>query len=424
MLTSACSGGATRSGASGTDGAATAGSSTTAPSSTSAPAITTAPTTTPATTAVPTTAPTTTSVATTTAPTTTSVAAASPPSVADLEQVAFAFESVADLEWPVGFASRPGDPGLYVVGQLGQVWRIVDGEVQPDLVLDLRDRTAVEQPAASERGVLGIAFSPVDDRMVIDYTDTDGHSRVASWVVTDGRADPDSEWQIVTATQPGPGHNGGGLAFDPDGNLYIGFGDGGGSNGTDARDLTNLLGTVIRVTPRTDGPGYDIPADNPFVGQEGVLPEIYAFGLRNPWRLTYDVPTGDIWLGDVGNDEIEEIDRIPAGEKGLDFGWYHLEGTRQHRGDPPADAVPPVFEWGRDKGVAAVGGHVYRGSLIGGLQGAYVFGDLTGRMWFQGADGQVEHDIDLAGLVAFGTDTADELYLVSIYGDVVRMVPA
>lgn len=392
---------------------------------------TTVPAATVASTTSPSTAPSSTSASpspsTTAATSTTAVAAPPPvdplPAVAALEQVRFGFEPVAEFEWPVGMASRPGDPGLYVIGQLGEVWRIVDGQVQPDLVLDLRQSTSVTQAASSERGLLGIAFSPVDGRMVVDYTDTDGNSRIASWVVTDGRADPASEWQILTADQPGLGHNGGGLAFAPNGDLYIGFGDGGGSNGADARDMTNFMGTIVRVTPRTDGPGYDIPADNPFIGQDGVLPEIYAFGMRNPWRLSYDDPTGDVWFGDVGNDTIEEVDRIPAGESGQDFGWFHLEGTRINRGDPPPGAVPPVFEWGRDKGVAAIGGHVYRGTALPGLRGSYVFGDLTGQMWFHGADGTVEHDTDLAGLVAFGEDTAGELYLLSIYGDVVRLVP-
>jgi glucose/arabinose dehydrogenase len=260
--------------------------------------------------------------------------------------------------------------------------------------------------------------------MYLDFTDLNGDSVIASWEVADGVAVPASERLVLTEHQPGPGHNGGGLVFGPAGDLYIGFGDGGGSNGEDARDHTKLLGKIVRIVPRLDGPGYDVPADNPFVGQEGIRPEIYAWGLRNPWRLSLDVPTGDIWLGDVGNETIEEIDRIPAGRAGMDFGWNRWEGSTQRRADAPADAVPPVFEWGRDKGIAAVGGYVYRGSAMPALRGAYVFGDLTGRMWFLGADGVVEHELDFTGLVSFGQDAAGELYLVSIFGDIVKLMPS
>jgi len=424
-LTAGCSGGISRASA-GT--AAPAADATPAPTSTATTAIppglpTSSPPAGPS--SVPASEPSASATSTPPSAPTTSVPAPvdPPPPIDQLRQVRFELVPVAELEWPVGIAWRDGDPAPYVIGQLGEVWRIGEGG-QAELVLDLRARTSVVEPAASERGLLGIVFGP-DGRMYLDFTDTNGDTMVASWAMSDdGRPVEGSEQTILTATQPGPGHNGGGLAFDRAGNLLIGFGDGGGSNGDDARDMASLMGTIVRVKPRSGAPGYDVPADNPFVGRPDVAPEIYAFGLRNPWRLSVDSPTGDIWLGDVGNSTTEEIDRIPAGQSGLDFGWNLAEGSRPIADQVPPDAVPPVFEWGRDQGVAAVGGFVYRGQALPGLRGAYVFGDLTGQMWFLGADGVAEHNLDPTGIVSFGQDAAGELYIVSIFGDVLALRPA
>ena len=374
-------------------------------------AATTSPTTPP--TSPPTSAATTTAPATTvpTTPAPTAPPAPDPlPPIAALAPLQVHLEKVVELAHPDGMAVRPGDPGLYVIGQLGQVWYVVDGQVRPDLVLDLQARTSVAEAASSETGLLGIAFSPVDGRMYLDFTDQDLSTVVASWVVVDGRADPATERQVLTHPQPGLGHKGGGLAFDPDGNLYIGFGDGGASNGRDARDMSRLLGKVARVRPVPDGPGYTIPADNPYLDQPAMRPEIFAIGMRNPWRLSYDAPTGDVWFGDVGNKTREEIDRVAAGQRGGDYGWYFMEGTVTKVSGGPPDTIPPVFEWRHpEEGVAAIGGYVYRGQATPALRGSYVFGDITGVVWFLGADGVVRHKLDgFGGLCSFGVDGAGE----------------
>ena len=319
-------------------------------------------------------------------------------------------------------AWRPGDPGLYLIGQPGQVWRMVDGEVQDSLVLDLRDRTSVLGLGSSETGLLGIVFDPRDGRMFLNFTDLDGDTTVSSWVVEGGVADPGSEREVIVIDQPGPGHNGGGMQFDPEGNLYIGVGDGGASNGADARDLTNPLGSIVRIRPLLDGPGYEIPPGNPFLGNDDVAEEIFAFGMRNPWRLYRDPDTGDLWFSDVGNSTTEEIDLIPAGTSGQDFGWNLFEGSRRiRRGE--IDMTPAVFEYGRDYGVAAIGGVRYRGTDIPGLRGALVFGDLLGRLILLGDGYQATLErLDMGTLVSVVDGPDGEIYLLSIFEGVYRLV--
>jgi glucose/arabinose dehydrogenase len=331
-----------------------------------------------------------------------------------------------DIDYLTGMAWRPEDPALYLTTQDGRVHRVVDGQVQPDLTLDL---TAIVTPYldGSERGLLGIAFDPLDpQRMYLNYTGLDSHTRVVSYAVgPDGRAAPESVRELLFQEQPGVGHNGGGLAFDQAGHLFIALGDGGGSNGRDAQDMSLLLGAILRVDPRRDGPGYDVPPDNPFVGQPGVAPEIWAKGLRNPWRISIDHPTGDIWLGDVGNSEIEEIDLIPAGQRGLNFGWYFFEGTNQRHSGGPEGMVPPVWEYPHSVGPAVIGGYVYRGAALPGLTGAYVFADLGGTVWARGSEGVMELPVEVDGAItSFGEGPDGELYVLTLYGGGHRLVPA
>lgn len=330
-----------------------------------------------------------------------------------------------ELDNLTAMAWRSGDRGLYLTTQDGTVRRVIKRRIQKRPVLDLRAKVTKLQPG-SERGLLGIAFDPVDGRMFVHYTDrANDDTHIDSYVVRNGTALPRSRRQVAVVQQPGVGHNGGQLAFDADGNLLVGLGDGGGSNGRDAQDMQTLLGAIIRITPHRDRPGYGIPKDNPFVGRRGVRPEIWAKGLRNPWRFSIDDETGDLWLGDVGQDDVEEIDRIPAGRSGLNFGWYYFEGSRRRHHDAPAKVVAPVFEYPHEVGSAVIGGYVYRGGAIPKLAGAYIFADLGGIVWALGANGAVQLPVTIPGAVtSLGEGPDGELYVLTLHAGAFRLVPA
>ena len=310
---------------------------------------------------------------------------------------------------------------MFVATETGQVHRVGDELSQ---VVDLSAETAPVEPG-SERGLLGLAFDPRNSRMYLDYTDLDNNTRVVSFELDDAAvAVPDSRREILFIDQPGLGHNGGRLLFDDDGNLYIASGDGGGSNGRDAQDTTKLLGVILRIAPSLDGESYAIPTDNPFADGVDDRPEVWARGLRNPWTFSLDDDTGDMWIGDVGNERREEIDIIPAGTSGPNFGWYWFEGTSQRFSEVPDGLVPPVYDYPRSQGVAVMGGYVYRGEAIPALRGAYLFGDLGGPIWAIGANGVTRLRVDpVNGLVGWGEDPSGELYLLGIYDGVFRLIP-
>lgn len=337
-------------------------------------------------------------------------------------------ERVATLDQPVGMAVRRGDDALYVVEKTGRVMAVRDGEVDPQPVLDL----SAEVSQGGEQGLLGLAFDPDGAHLYTNHTDRDGHTRITEWAMAGDRADDASRREVLFVEQPFSNHNGGNLAFGPDGFLYIGLGDG-GSGGDPlgvAQSLESLLGKMLRIDPHQDGDdAYSIPPDNPFVESRGARPEIWALGLRNPWRYSFDAATGDLWIADVGQSAREEINRQPAGEGGQNYGWDRLEGTLPFEGDAPPDAVPPVHEYGREEGGTVIGGYVYRGSDIPALGGTYVFGDffepdLRG-LRIKGGDARVGAlGVDVENLVAFGQDSAGELYALSLAGPVYKLVPA
>ena len=410
----------------GDDGAGGAHDTTT---STAAASTTTTTTGAPSTTSAPATSPpTTTEPAPPTDPATTAPPApvAPAPPAEPLRSLRLAWEPVADIELATAMARRDGDPALYVTSQDGKVWRVLAGAA-PEVVLDL---SAVTSPYenGSERGMLGLAFDPADGRMFVYYTDHDIDSHVESYAVaTTGAADVASKRDVLFVEQPGLGHKGGGMAFGADGHLYVAMGDGGASSGRDAQDYSLLLGAILRIDPRADGPGYDVPADNPYVGQEGKQPELWAKGLRNPWGFSIDAATGDLWTADVGSHTMEEIDRASAGVGGLNFGWYYVEGTEVMNRGAPADAVAPVYAYRHDEiGPAAIGGRVYRGTAIPELAGAYVFADMSGPIFAIGAgDETVALDLERSGIVSgFSTDAAGELYALTIGAGVFKLVPA
>ena len=305
---------------------------------------------------------------------------------------------VSGLESPLDVAIRPGDPGsMLIVEQAGRVRVVRDAALTDEPFLDMAGIVT----SGGEQGLLGLAVhpDPADGRVFVYYTALDG-SQVMSSFRTDP-ADPDralgdSERVLLRMEDPFANHNGGGLAFGPDGYLYVSTGDGGGGGDPlgSGRRLDTLLAKILRldvdVAADSSAP-YVIPADNPFANRAGALPEIWLTGLRNPFRIRFDGTTGDLWIGDVGQGEWEEIDRAPAGVGGLDFGWNVMEGFHCFEGDGCAQdgLTPPVAEYGHDQGCSVTGGDVYRGTNQPALAGSYVFADYcSGRFWVLDADAE------------------------------------
>jgi glucose/arabinose dehydrogenase len=374
-----------------------------------------------------------TSVASTTSPSTTaaSAAAAQAASSAQFRAAGARLVRVARLEQPVAMAVRPGERTLYLVEQVGRVRAIRGGQLDPTPVVDVSELVT----AGGEQGLLGLAFSPDGRYLYLHYTDRDGDHQIAELAMRGQRADKGSHRSVLRIADPFGNHNGGQLAFGPDRHLYIAFGDGGGGGDPEGngQSLTSLLGKILRIDPRpAGGRPYGVPADNPFVNREGARPEIWAYGLRNPWRFSFDAATGDMWIGDVGQNAYEEVDHEPAGSGGRNYGWNRREGRHAYSGaERPEGAVDPVIEYGRAGGACTViGGFVYRGQRIRGLRGAYLYGDYCAG-WVRAArarGGRVLEQRDLGlqvpGLSSFGTDTAGELYALSLGGDVYRIAPA
>ena len=347
-----------------------------------------------------------------------------------LNDLAVELERVATLEQPIALAVRSGDRTLYVAERSGRVMAVRDGR-DPGVVLDLSGEISF----GGEQGLLGIAFSPDGGFLYVDYTDTGGNTRVVEFEVrADGDIDPTPR-ELLFVEQPFSNHNGGAIAFGPDGDLYVALGDGGaaGDPNGNAQSLSTLLGKLLRISPEPAGAHpYTIPADNPFVRSEGARPEIWAYGLRNPWRFSFDRQTGDLWIGDVGQNAFEEIDvELEGSPGGSNFGWDRFEGTHRFEGDADRkDTVLPVYEYFHDgSACAATGGYVYRGEAIPALRGAYVFGDFCRgtlealRLRDEGAPEPVSLGPVVPNLASFGEDADGELYALSLSGDVYRLVP-
>ena len=354
-------------------------------------------------------------------------ATAAPPPAPTGVAVTVSLEPVATLDEPVATAVRPGEPdALYVAERPGRVRVLRGGALTDTVVLDISDQTTTE----SERGLLGIAFAADGAHLYVHHTDRDGHTRVVEYAMAEAAADPASRRELLRVEQPYANHNGGQIAIGPDGHLFIGLGDGGsgGDPHDHGQDPRSLLGSLLRIDP-DGGDRYGIPPDNPFV-DGGGRPEVWAYGLRNPWRFSFDRATGDLWIGDVGQDAREEIDHVPAGEgAGWNFGWNRLEGSLPFAGRAPPDAVPPLFEYDHSGGrCTVIGGVVYRGAAIDGLVGVYVYGDhCSGELRGLLADGEVVDEAGLGvtvpALVAIGEDAAGELYTLSLEGQVAKVVP-
>jgi glucose/arabinose dehydrogenase len=362
----------------------------------------------------------------TTAPAPSASAPPSSGSQGDLSRARVRLDQVARLDSPVGLAIRRGDPALYLIEQSGRVRALRDGRLDPTPVLDVSSLIS----SGGERGLLGIAFSPDGRYLYLDYTDNGGDTHVAEFAMAGGRPDPGSRRDLLTVDQPYANHNGGQLAFGPDGDLYIALGDGGsaGDPHGNGQSLGVLLGKILRISPRpSGGRPYGIPRDNPFVGRSGARPEIWDYGLRNPWRFSFDPATGDLWIADVGQGDWEEIDHEPAGRGGRNYGWNRLEGSHPYQGQAPPGTVPPQIEYShRDGGCTVIGGSVYRGTAIPDLVGAYLYGDFCAG-WIRaapagGRGGSRDLGISVPSLTSFGVDQRGELYALSQTGPVYRVV--
>jgi glucose/arabinose dehydrogenase len=348
-----------------------------------------------------------------------------------LEQIA------SGLAFPVGLTSPPGDQRLFVVEKGGTVHIIQDGAVLPDPFLDISGQVS----GRAEQGLLGLAFFPdyaSSGRFVAHYTDLQGNTQVSVFSVSadPNRADAGSETPILSVSQPGPAHNGGQILFGPDGLLYIGLGDGGSSAGEDdgrGQSLGDLLGSVLRIDVSA-GSAYSVPGDNPFVGTAGAQPEVWSYGLRNPWRFSFDRATGDLYIADVGETDWEEVDRARAADgagRGVNYGWSVMEGTECLRdGCDRTGLTLPTLAYSHAEGCSIVGGYVYRGEALPSLQGQYLFGDFC-QGWVKSfaADDEAPMAMDQPALspneniTSFGEDDAGELYILTVSGNVFKIVP-
>lgn len=353
---------------------------------------------------------------------------------------------VEGLDRPLYVTHADDESGrIFVVEQPGRIRVIKDGTLAPNPFLDV---TSLVQSSGTEQGLLSVAFYPDYDttgRFVVDYTRVgtgaeNGDTVVARYKAltpSADQADPTSAEVLLTQDQPQTNHNGGLVKFGPDGMLYIGFGDGGAAADVgpghapegNGQSLSTWLGKLLRID--VSGPGaYRVPPDNPNLGAS-ARPEIWAYGLRNPWRFSFDRATGDLYLGDVGQNAWEEIDHQSASSRGGEnYGWPVWEGTHLHRPGVVLQHTPPVAEYANPaQGCSVTGGYVYRGALIPALQGYYILGDYcSGTVWTLA---KVSGNWALTPLIqtelsisSFGEDESGELYVTDLKGSVYRFDPA
>ncbi len=331
---------------------------------------------------------------------------------------------------------------LFVVERYGYIKIIDNGVVLPNDFLNIASRVS---DSPNERGLLGLAFHPDyknNGYFYVNYTNNSTNTRISRFSVdpnNPNQADAGSEVVLLTINQPYWNHNGGCIRFGPDGYLYIGMGDGGSSGDPDdySQNTQSLLGKMLRIDVDNGNP-YAIPPDNPFVGDTNVLDEIWAVGVRNPWRFSFDRLTGDLWIGDVGQNAREEIDFQPGSSSGGEnYGWRCYEGNNTYNTSgcgSISNYVFPVYEYNRNStgGYSVTGGLVYRGSKYSCMQGFYFFADyVTNNVWTMAPDGNGGWDTHRhtnispspSNLAGFGEDEAGELYALNLSGTVYKVEP-
>ncbi|MEZ5377221.1 MAG: PQQ-dependent sugar dehydrogenase [Acidimicrobiales bacterium] len=376
---------------------------------------------------------------------------ATPPLADESEGAAWAdmaltLEPIAEIANPISITGRSGTLNLYVANRDGVI-HVLERTISPEKaierirlssrpMLDLTGLVSLE----SEQGLLNVTFSSDGRDMFVYYTDLNGDVVVDKYEVDrSDRASYDDRIELIRVPQPAPNHNGGGLAVGPDGFLYIGLGDGGGAGDPEqtGQDPRDLLGSLLRIDPvSSETSTYAVPVSNPFADGVDGAPEVWTYGARNPWRLSFDQLTGDLWIGDVGQNAIEEIDKLAqsdGGGRGANLGWNLVEGNQPYEGgQTPANHTAPIYVYGHDGGRCSVtGGHVSRAELMPQFDGVYIFGDYcTGEIFgLAMVDGAVlvrPLQVTAAGgeLVSFGQDTLGRVFVVESGGRISRIAPA
>jgi glucose/arabinose dehydrogenase len=345
-----------------------------------------------------------------------------------------ALRNLGEFDQPLYLTQAPGTNDLYVVERPGRVRIIRGGEIDEQPALDLSGEVSDE---GEEQGMLSVAFDPdfASSRLLYVYfTGADQDQHVVEFKADgDGIVEEGSRREVLRMDDFASNHNGGLLLFGPDGHLYIGTGDGGIADDPErnGQDLGSLLGKILRIDPRPSaGRPYGIPSDNPFVGRAGARPEVYSFGLRNPWRFSFDRENQALTIADVGQSSQEEVDYSPAGEAGgANFGWSAFEGTDRFNQDQEAPgAVPPILTYGRDRGCSITGGYIVRDPSLPSLAGRYVYGDFCegDLRSFVPSVGGARDDrplgLNVSALSSFGEDAAGHIYATSLDGPVFRLI--
>ncbi len=352
-------------------------------------------------------------------------------------------EFLSGLSRPIYMTSaRDGSNRLFVLEQAGRIQLVVDGVLQDTPFLDISGLSSQDiLTSYSERGLLGLTFHPnfaENGQFIVHYNDRSGGTVIARYRVSADNpnvADPNSAEILFTHPQPYANHNGGQIEFGPDGYLYIALGDGGsaGDPQGNGQNPATLLGKILRIDVDGDTP-YSIPNDNPIsTVNPDLAPEVWAWGLRNPYRFSFDRETGDLYIADVGQNQWEEINFQAAGSPGgQNYGWNVLEGTHPYSGGTaPANAVAPIAEYDHSAGCSVTGGYVYRGEALASLQGVYLFGDwCSGRIWstYQDSAGVWQTNVFMTGtgiaISAFGEDDAGEMYVLDYGGRILKLTAA
>ena len=377
------------------------------------------------------------------ASTATALPALDPAVLPEIEEPGLQFPDPAQSRWqlilsglrsPIGLANAGDGSGrLFVAEQAGKVLVINDRELLGEPFLDISEKVS----CCGERGLLGLAFHPQyleNGFFFVNYTDLNGDTVIARFEVSDDRdrADPTSELKLLVVEQPYANHNGGGIAFGPDGYLYIALGDGGSGGDPlgNAQNTNSLLGKLLRIDV-SQPEGYAVPPDNPFADGGGA-PEVWAYGLRNPWRFSFDREAGHLYIGDVGQGSREEIDFLPVGNPGgANFGWNYREGSQLFLSAPVSDdleLIAPAAEYGRDQGYSVIGGLVYRGEQLPEFYGIYLYGDYgSGFIWglILEDDGSWKNRLLFqtgSSITSFGEDESGEMYFVAQGGGLYQLV--
>lgn len=357
-------------------------------------------------------------------PVTDSAPTQSPPAIAA------SFPNTENYQWEViaSGLSRPVDiqaaqGKLFIIEKQGRIRMVENGQLLDAPFLDITDRV---NQSGNEMGLLGLAFHPDyanNGYFYVNYTGKGGHTRISRFQAHENLADMNSEKVLLLVEQPYSNHNGGALVFGPDGYLYAGLGDGGlaGDPHKNGQNTNVLLGKILRIDINNGDP-YSIPADNPFGN------EVWAYGLRNPWRMSFDMATGDLWIGDVGQGDWEEVDYLPSGQgAGANFGWSVMEGNHGYDGEPQPGMMLPVAEYGHNEGGCSVtGGYVYRGAMPE-WNGVYLYGDyctgkISGLILSEGS-WQASPLFETRELItSFGQDESGEVYFSSDKGSVYRLI--